>query len=242
MSHELRLQFRTDAEHPLSLKDHLERIWKLTQALGEYDHQLGPLNWLLSGDTREESYLYSVFDAQGPTTAALAVLTQELRGQDAMKSIAMWNGQEKKAQGASIAYYFDRADGAPSAFSLTLGSTPPASRLGNWMHVEAVVQAAVEIWAPLVATVDTRNYDSVFPDRPGVGWMLYLPKALTVQQVPEAEALIPVPEQGKNQTGTIIVSNTEAAFSDRDAEHVRIANKIEVRLVDQDLLPRYADL
>ncbi|MFT0735632.1 hypothetical protein [Ralstonia wenshanensis] len=242
MSHELRLQFRTDAEPPLSLKDHLGLIWKLTQTLGQYDHQLGPLNWLLSGDTKEESYLYPVFDEQGPTTAALAVLTQELRGQDAMKSVAMWNGQEKKAQGASIAYYFDRVDGAPSALSLTLGSTPPASRLGEWIHVAAVLQAAVGIWAPLVATVDTRNYDSVFADRPGAGWMLYLPTALTVQQVPEAEALIPVPEQGKNQTGTIIVSVTDAPFSERDAEHVRVANKIEVRLVDQDLLPHYADL
>ncbi|CAH0444997.1 hypothetical protein LMG9673_04512 [Ralstonia pseudosolanacearum] len=72
--------------------------------------------------------------------------------------------------------------------------------------------------------------------------MLYLPKTLTVQQVPEAEALIPVPEQGKNQTGTIIVSVTDAPFSDREVEHVRVANKIEVRLVDHDLLPRYADL
>ena len=88
----------------------------------------------------------------------------------------------------------------------------------------------------------TRDYDIVFPGRPGAGWMLYLPKVLTVSQVPEAEALVPMPEPGKNQTGTIIVSVTEAAFSDRDAEHVRIANKIEVRLVDQDLLPRYADL
>ncbi|CAJ0700340.1 hypothetical protein LMG18102_03196 [Ralstonia mannitolilytica] len=242
MSHELRLQFRTDTEHPLSLNEHLARIWRLTQTLGQYDHQLGPLNWLLSGDTKEESYLYPVFDGQGPTTAALAVLTQELREQDVMKSVAMWNGQEKKAQGASIAYYFDRADGAPSALSLTLGSTPPASRLGTWMNVEAVLKAAVEIWEPLVATVDTRNYDSVFADRPGVGWMVYLPKVLTTQQVPEAEALIAVPEPGKNQTGTIIVSVTDGPFSDRDAEHVRVANKIEVRLVDQDLLPRYTDL
>ncbi|GCB05046.1 Imm52 family immunity protein [Ralstonia sp. SET104] len=31
-------------------------------------------------------------------------------------------------------------------------------------------------------------------------------------------------------------------FSDQNPEHVRIANKIEVRLVDQGLLPRYADL
>lgn len=76
--------------------------------------------------------------------------------------------------------------------------------------------------------------------------MLYLPRLLTVQQVPEARALVPVmgkDEKGKDkQIGTIIVSITDAAFSDENPEHVKIANAIEIRLVDQDLLPRYADI
>jgi hypothetical protein len=76
--------------------------------------------------------------------------------------------------------------------------------------------------------------------------MLYLPRVLTAQQVPEARALVPV--MGKNakgkdeQQGTIIVSVTDEPFSDENPDHVRIANAIEIRLVDQDLLPRYADL
>ena len=53
----------------------------------------------------------------------------------------------------------------------------------------------------------------VFDDKPGVGWMLYLPKVITTQQVPEAHALTPVPEAGRKQTGTIIVSVTDAMFS-----------------------------
>lgn len=76
--------------------------------------------------------------------------------------------------------------------------------------------------------------------------MLYLPRVLTVQQVPEARALIPVmekEEQGKDkQIGTIIVSVTDELFSDENPEHVKIANAIEIRLVDQDLLPRHVDI
>ncbi|MEG1324979.1 MAG: Imm52 family immunity protein, partial [Janthinobacterium sp.] len=83
-------------------------------------------------------------------------------------------------------------------------------------------------------------------DRPGVGWMLYLPRVLTTQQVPEARALVPVMatgEQGKDrQIGTIIVSVTDEPFNDENPEHVKIANAIEIRLVDQDLLPRYVDI
>lgn len=71
-------------------------------------------------------------------------------------------------------------------------------------------------------------------------------RVLTVQQVPEARALVPVmgkDEKGKDkQLGTIIVSVTDEPFSDENPEHAKIANAIEIRLVDQDLLPRFTDL
>ncbi|MEG0886526.1 MAG: Imm52 family immunity protein, partial [Janthinobacterium sp.] len=38
-----------------------------------------------------------------------------------------------------------------------------------------------------------------------------------------------------------IVSVTDVPFSDENPEHVKIANAIEIRLVDQDLLPPFAD-
>ncbi|AMR79841.1 Imm52 family immunity protein [Cupriavidus nantongensis] len=118
----------------------------------------------------------------------------------------------------------------------------PASRLGAWTTVAKVLSEAVKIWRPLLATVDTRTYDGVFPDRPGVGWMIYLPTILTEQHVPEARALVSVLDENNKQIGTIVVSVTDAPFSGTDPEHVRSANAIEVRLVDQDLLPRYIDL
>ena len=97
---------------------------------------------------------------------------------------------------------------------------------------------------PDYVAVESNGYyeHRTFKDRPGVGWMLYLPRELTVQQVPEARALVPVMEQAdkgrERQVGTIVVSVTDAPFSDQDPEHVRIANAIETRLADQDLLPR----
>lgn len=72
--------------------------------------------------------------------------------------------------------------------------------------------------------------------------MIYLPTILTEHQVPEARALIGVDDEGDQQMGTIVVSVTDEPFSGTDPEHVRSANAIEVRLVDQDLLPRYIDL
>lgn len=71
---------------------------------------------------------------------------------------------------------------------------------------------------------------------------MYLPTVITQQQVPEAREIVPVQEAGHAQTGTIIVSTTDAPFSMQNPEHIETANRIEVRLVDQDLLPAFADL
>ena len=78
----------------------------------------------------------------------------------------------------------------------------------------------------------------VFSDRPGVGWMLYLDRPIAAAQVPEAAAVIPV-MSGDKPKGSIIVSVDDKVFSVHDPEHVKIANAIEVRLADHDLLPRY---
>lgn len=72
----------------------------------------------------------------------------------------------------------------------------------------------VAVFGSALAEVSVDEYavKQVFDDKPGLGWMLYLPKILAPQQTPEARVLIPVPEKGK-QTGTIIVSVTDAPFS-----------------------------
>lgn len=82
----------------------------------------------------------------------------------------------------------------------------------------------------------------IHDDRPGVGWMIYLPLILSVPQVPEARALVPVRDQDDRPLGTIVVSVVDGAFSETDPEHLRIAQAIETRLVDQDFLPRYESL
>ena len=40
------------------------------------------------------------------------------------------------------------------------------------------------------------------------------------------------------QRGTLIISVGERVFSVDEREHIKIANSIEVRLADQDILPR----
>jgi hypothetical protein len=188
--------------------------------------------------------LYSAFDESGPTSALLAVLReqerQEQRQYSLMRSAGLWNG-ESQANGASMGYFI-RQTKEPSQVEFS-------TRLRDFLAYPTDLSTArkmVELWNPLFISVEPVFYEAVFKDRPGAGWMLYLPRVLTAEQVPEARALVPV--MGKDaagkeeQRGTIIVSVTDEPFSDENPEHVKIANAIEIRLVDQDLLPRYADL
>jgi len=223
---------------------HLQRLWQVIQVLAAKDDRLS--QWFLTGESQDEALLYPVYESDAaPSTAALAVLKEEYRGEDHLaKSISIWNGRTAKKDGASISLAFDNGS-MPRAFDLSVGEeNAESSRLGNFESVAEVVAAIAGAYEPAYVTVAPRKYapKQVFDDKPGVGWMLYLPKVLTVQQVPEARALIPVPEAGKKQTSTIIVSVTDGVFSVDNREHVEIANRIEIRLVDQDLLPRYSEI
>ena len=214
------------------------RFLQKTEALGK--------NWFLSQDTKEKSFLYPVFDASGElTTAAEAVLETEFKGEK-FRFLSAWNGELGEGEGATMALGFSDSDWPAWSFKISYKGVG-AKRLGI-DGVKELLSIIAGSLRPVLITVARNDYfeKQVFKDRPGVGWMLYLPRILTVQQVPEARALVPVmamDQQGKEkQIGTIIVSVTDEPFNDENPEHVKIANAIEIRLVDQDLLPRYVDI
>lgn len=200
-------------------------------------------NWYLKGNTFGEATLYPAFTADGAaSTATIAVLTEEFRrGASNVSHAAIWNTRTGPNEGASMSCRVSDAKVLADNFALRVGV--PAC-FATAYDLADVTKTIVATFQPLVVETSSAGYfeKQVFDDKPGVGWMLYLPKIITVQQVPEARALIPVPERGKNQTGTLIVSVTDAVFSIDNPEHIEIANRIEIRLVDQGLLPRYTDL
>lgn len=246
LSHSLDVRYCDELIGASSINSQMDCVLGLLQQLASINSLLGPAQWLIATGDKDSSYLYRAFDDNGPTTAALAVIQEDNKKNLAAKSLSLWNGEEDRTKGASITCVFDRQDGRSSQLSLRMRSEPEKFRLESAQNGIEVLSETVRIYRPLYCSISPTQYDSVFPDRPGVGWMLYLPRLLTVQQVPEARALVPVmgkDEKGKDkQTGTIIVSVTDTQFSESDPEHVKIANSIEIRLVDQDLLPRFLDL
>lgn len=235
------LTFRLNRETLPTEAEQLSDLWRVAKLLEPLGFPIK--GWYPPADTPELSILNAAFDESGPTPAAIAILKAEKQEKElaGWRTAGVWNGSEDT--GGVV--YTTALTVAPKPFrcTFTLNSKRVAS-LTDREHMLRLISGLLEIWPAMQLQVQPFKYGTtqkVFPDRPGVGWMLYLPQVLTTQQVPEARALVPVMNEQK-QTGTIIVSVVDEPFSDKNPEHVKVANAIEVRLVDQDLLPRYADL
>jgi len=72
-----------------------------------------------------------------------------------------------------------------------------------------------------------------FKDRKGIGWILFFPVAIEPRQVPKAMHVLSR-STNDGRAGTLIAS-VEEIFDIANPDHVRIANDIEIRLVNQDL-------
>ncbi|MGB3436159.1 immunity 52 family protein [Achromobacter sp.] len=231
-------QFRDPSLRPEDFSSQLEKLLPLTLSMDSHSRQ--HKGWYAQGDSLEEALLYPAFDKSAPSAALLAMLKHKYRKDASVTHIALWNGETERDQGISISIQVGSAF-FPSSLDI---DTMDDAAVGSLDEMATIIGVIIDVLRPLYVVAHPRAYSAqkVFDDKPGVGWMLYLPQVITAEQVPEAQALIPVPVAGKKQTGTIIVSVANEVFSLDNASHVELANRIEMRLVDQDLLPRYADL
>lgn len=236
----IQCQFRDPTLRSDDFAEMLRRMRVITLLLEEHSER--EIQWFAQGNTLEEAFLYPAFEGTEPSTALLAVLKEEFREDMSFTFAAIWNGTEKQSKSVSLAVEANSV-GQPCTFSLSY-SSGHNDGFGKVASVIGIVKEIVALFPPQYVSVAPPLYTrhQVFKDKPGAGWMLYLPRIITAEQVPEAEALVPLPAAGKKQTGTLIVSVANEVFSLDNARHIEVANQIELRLVDQDLIERYEDM
>ncbi|MGP8438951.1 immunity 52 family protein [Paraburkholderia fungorum] len=220
-----------------TIESEYNRLWQFANVLTRAGLPVD--KWYPAADSEKTSRLNAAFDAKGPTSAAITMAkSSALSNGTSVRSLGVWNGLEGDGSAA-----FSDSQGIDSVCSVTF----QMKGIVGFQHatlVTDVVSEAARIWPASSVQVGPFKYFShqqVFEKRPGAGWMLYLPRVLTAQQVPEARALVPVMDC-KQRIGTLIVSVIGEPFSASNPEHVKVANAIEERLVDQDLLPLFTEL
>nr|WP_297354506.1 Imm52 family immunity protein [uncultured Caldimonas sp.] len=218
----------------LSAEKQYANLWRVAKELEAIGLPLD--QWFPPAETEAASLLNRAFDANGPTTAAIA-LAKALQTNE-LDSYGAWNGSD----GADAAM-FKLAVASnfklfPTRFELSAKKAVAA--FDSYENVLRILRLVLELWSPVLAEVKPYRYTQhrAFPDKPGVGWMVYLPFAIKRDQVPEAAEVIPILGDDKKQKGAIVVSTRET-FDVQNKAHIKLANDLEIRLVDQDLLPSY---
>jgi len=216
-----------------TIEEHYDSLWRFAKFLEVMSVPLD--EWFPPADTDENSRMNKAFNDGGPSTAAIAMAKADKANLASdLRNLGVWNGTEGEG-GMAFATTLDSGY-IPS--NLDFSSKGIAS-LTDYRNVVKLVQTIIAIWKPILVQVnpDDCSNKKIFQDRPSAGWMLYLPYTIVATQVPEAAHVIPImDEKGKKQQGTLIVTVADR-FNVNDAEHVKTANAIETRLVDQDLLP-----
>lgn len=222
-------------EHMQSLEDQYADLWTFAKSLQSIGIPLD--EWFPPADTQANSLLNNSFNEMGVTTQALAMAKADKENHSDIRNLGAWNGKDEVGGMALTT----KVSGGPFPcnFDFSANEIEP---LKSYDHVLKAVQTVLDTWSPPLVLVGPPGYDEkkVFKDRPAVSWMIYLPFKIETSNVPEAAQLIPILGKDKKRRGTLVVSTTET-FDAENKDHVKRANDIEIRLADQDLLPRFMD-
>lgn len=116
-----------------------------------------------------------------PSTAVLAVLAQRYETKmDRPKVFGFWNGHVGEADRATLKLAIDSKT-LPGEIEVALPRPREvAAGLRSYADVAEIVGEIVSTYSPVYVSVSSREYfpHEVFDDKPGVGWMLYLPKVV----------------------------------------------------------------
>ena len=178
-------------------------------------------SWYLTGDSLEEALQKKAFNQYTPTN-----LLKDIPFFDCIESI--WSGEKKalviKGNSVNLKYNLE----------FDLREIPNVSI----NKVKDILHHYFDEFNVLCVRVDINDYEyknrNVFPDRLPVGWMLYLNKHITQEQVPMAAELIHIENEKNN--GTLIIS-TDHVFDGSDKDDIKKANEIEIQLTGLGLLP-----
>lgn len=196
--------------------------------------------WYLKGETKEEALAHPVFADGELTDDALDTAMMEYRrSPHRVYSLSIWDGGDDHANAVTMRYQMSGPDMAKT-YELNAYNDSALSKDGACMIVKKLVNM---VRLPYLMVQPSAYYaHQAFPDKPGAGWMLYLPRILKTRDVPEAGELIQVEDDQGNPIGTIIVSVADTVFSVDNPAHLEIAHNIEARLISNGWLPRFTDI
>jgi len=215
-------------EHLAKLKDILTHLASIHPRMAE---------WYVLQDSPDTSYQLDLIR----DTAHVAQVLHQKKARSVRPRVLFWNGKWSGDPNIESDVYEEWVSGTYAA-----GSASPVIKntFNLEMHPLPGATSPVQGFIDVMLAVDqertlttgavfSEGYMAhrVFPHRRWGGWMAYVPARITLQDIPQAAEVIDA------RNGGSIVVTTHDLFDDKNAEHVRRANEIEIRLVELGLLP-----
>ncbi|ENR5392281.1 Imm52 family immunity protein [Providencia rettgeri] len=197
----------------------------------------GQSSWYLTGSSKKEALEKKLIENGILNTDIKNKFVDKLTKSSPIYGSSIWNGEKNSIQ---INNYLAKSfDNYKVRLNLILENQSELQyKIKN--SILNLIKNNFNLPKILVHTNQYRlNEKNVFPDRLPVGWMLYLNKKITQEQLPMAAELIDI-DNNKNK-GTLIIS-TEHVFDGSNKDDIKKANEIEIQLTALGLLPLYTEI
>ncbi|WP_165665947.1 Imm52 family immunity protein [Metapseudomonas otitidis] len=209
----------------------IERSFEFLRALGDISPIMN--NWYLKGDSLQDALTKNV--TLNPTFLIEKIQDNFDPEYPDELDFAVWNGEEDLLKGGLAFSYSAHNLHSMSAMRFEGAGSLLATLPNAYSVLLKIITLAVNIWPEIDwATITPATYyrsGRVFKDRQTIGWIGYCPHTLTKEMLPEAEALIPIPERG-----TIVVSCRDVMDEKNKAHYERVGD-IDTKLVELGYLP-----
>ncbi|MQL49560.1 hypothetical protein GEA64_17090 [Photorhabdus khanii] len=214
-------------------------LFHITQQIDIFLNQ--KKTWFLQGYSRKEALKHIMFDEHGPTEVAIKGFEKNHKKNFPCLNEGIWDGEEDRI--ASGISYSKMLMDRPNWVWLTLRLKIDSGQFNISRLINLVKYLTVTRDCPYIQ-IETNGYTlwdkNVFPDRLGVGWMLYQPRVIDKSSLPMAEEVLPV-YQHDQQIGTLIITK-KGIFDGRNQDDIDKSNDVEIQLVDLGLLPLMTEI
>ena len=195
-------------------------------------------DWYLCGASKKNSSIYKMFDKDGVTEIGLKKMTQRYNKEKDYFSLAIW---DKKTEQGSLLYMLSE-EGSGQSFKVHINIVFRSLEI-TLDDAQKFCLALSEHFDDAYITVNNNysNYKMAFPDRLSAAWMIYLPKVqLSHNIVPQAFDVISPTDHEGHAAGSLVVT-VPHFFDDRNTDDIKAVRRVDIKLHELGLLPRYAD-
>ena len=195
-------------------------------------------DWYLCATSKKKASIYKMFDKDGVTEIGLKKMTQRYNKEKDYFGLPIW---DKETEQASLLYTLSEG---------SFGQSFKVYVIIDFRSLEITLDDAQKFCLALSEHFDDAyitvnnnysNYKMAFPDRLSAAWMIYLPKVqLSHNIVPQAFDVISPTDHEGHAAGSLVVT-VPHFFDNRNTDDIKAVRRVDIKLHELGLLPRYAD-